>query len=33
MFIGRETELSFLQDKYNEKSGQLWNFPMGTRKN
>lgn len=23
MFIGRETELSFLQDKYNEKSGQL----------
>lgn len=23
MFIGRETELAFLQDKYNEKRGQL----------
>ncbi|MBQ8837118.1 MAG: ATP-binding protein [Clostridia bacterium] len=23
MFIGRETELSFLQDKYNDKNGQL----------
>ena len=23
MFIGRETELGFLQDKYNEKRGQL----------
>ena len=23
MFIGRETELKFLQDKYNENKGQL----------
>lgn len=23
MFIGREAELSFLQDKYDEKKGQL----------
>lgn len=23
MFIGRETELKFLEDKYNEKKGQL----------